>query len=189
MHLAQGSVEGARCTLHGVCLHGVCLHGVSLHGVCLHGACNSVEQDTRGRSASPRRLGAAPARRRPAHGHPCGTATTRVPRAHAAGNGAGPWPPSARVLWAASRHPIAPQPCCVAHTHSHATCNRHHATDIMQHATSCPGETAVAPTLHAMPWPCHAGHPHRRCEHQHTGLAQVAWRTVHVVRCSVRHAC
>ena len=54
-------LHAARCLLHGVRLHGVRL---------LHGACSSVEQYTRARSASPRRLGAAPARRRPAHGRP-----------------------------------------------------------------------------------------------------------------------
>ena len=56
-----------------------------------------------------------------------------------------------------------------------------HATDIMQHATSRPGETAVAPTLHAMPWPCHAMLATR------TGAASTStlvWHKLHGVQCT-----
>jgi hypothetical protein len=51
------------------------------------------------------------------------------------------------------------------------------ATDIMQHATSRPGETAVVPTLHAMPchamaMPCHAMPCHAATR---TGAASTHW--------------
>jgi hypothetical protein len=124
LHMARSRAPVARCTLSAAwCALARCALAWCLLALCLHG---SVEQDTRGRSASPRRLGAAPARRRPAHGRPAArqpcechafmqrvTAPARGHRVHPEGS----QPASDRC----------PNPSA-KHTHTHTPCNRQHAT-------------------------------------------------------------
>jgi hypothetical protein len=125
MYLAHGSVEGthyaARCLL-AWCLLAWCRQ----LGRAGHPRAFCISTSARSCTSSAT-TGAWP---------PCGTATIRAPRAHAAGNGAGPWPPSARVPRAASRHPIA-APTLLRSTHAHTHTHKHTqpATSNGQHAT------------------------------------------------------